>query len=233
MRPNVAIIPAAGYGTRFRPFTYTVPKELLPINGVPTIELAVREALEAGIEHVIIVLSPSKTDIIKHLTLVDLAKYCSFVVQTERPGLGGAILSARRLINQLDIVAILLPDEVHTSSPLNNMYLNSIAVAKVPKRDTSKYGIVELAGKRVTKLIEKPNKGETSSRYAIVGRYVVTPTLFNILSRLEKEAEGELGLTEALQEYIKSIALQAHVVKSGRFDTGTPEGYLNALNNLK
>lgn len=168
-----AVIPAAGFGTRFLPITKAISKELLPIVDKPVIEFIVDEAIAAGIEEILIVVSDHKKDIITYFTHNEkLEKYLlnkgdkrtynliqpnkkakiSFVFQHQQKGLGDAILHAEEFVDG-ERFAVLLGDDLYSSSPLgaikelidvSNKYDgNILGTMKVKLEDTKKYGVLK------------------------------------------------------------------------------------------
>jgi len=168
-----AIIPAAGLGTRFLPATKSQPKEMLPIVDKPTIQYIVEEAINAGIEDIVIVTGRNKRSIEDHFDrsmelesfleknekeeLLDLVQHVArmadiyFVRQKEALGLGHAIYSARKFIGNEPFAVLLGDDVIHSEVPailqMKNQYerygASIVGVQEVPLQDTSKYGIVD------------------------------------------------------------------------------------------
>jgi UTP--glucose-1-phosphate uridylyltransferase len=263
---TIAIIPAAGFGTRFLPFTKIIPKELVPLNGVPAIEYIFTECIESNIQTVCIVTSPYKSTLIeycKHNEQVDaflsqvgktvlltnhyqnLAQITfEFAYQEEAKGLGHAILCAKKqAFNSL--AAILLPDDIMTNQTaigrmieLAQEYKASvIAVQKVPLEKVSHYGIVALASNfdhqiaPITHIVEKPSIQDAPSQYAVIGRYVLQPEIFEMLEQIKPGKNGELQLTDAIALLIeKRYPVIAYEYDGIRFDVGNPHGFLEANN---
>ena len=173
MRPRKAVIPAAGLGTRFLPVTKSVPKELLPILDKPMLQYVVEEAAEAGIEEVVVVVSPGKESIAAYfqpqpelddrlaqagsLDLLEKVRQVaglarvSFVVQENPLGLGHAVLTARPAVGNEPFVVI-LPDDVvaHTPGVVSQIVAAGqrfgagvVAVEAVPWDAVRNYGVVE------------------------------------------------------------------------------------------
>ena len=171
MEIRKAVIPAAGVGSRFLPVTKSVPKELLPILDKPMIQYVVEEAVEAGIEQVIIVISPGKESIASYFQpqpdldsrlsgspeLLDKVRQASslaqvsFVIQEQPLGLGHAVLTARQAVGDEPFVVI-LPDDivVHTPGVVAQMTEVSrrynagiIAVEPMPWEVVQNYGVVD------------------------------------------------------------------------------------------
>lgn len=167
-----AVIPAAGYGTRNLPITKVLPKEMFPICGRPAIDYIVQEAIEAGIEEILIVLSRSKTMIMDYFDrsleletflntngkshLLPLLQqpnvHIQYVRQSYASGLGDAIRLAERFVNN-DPFAVLLPDQFFVNEKNNALRkiieayneheTNIIGVKEVRKEDLKLYGVIE------------------------------------------------------------------------------------------
>lgn len=264
-----AIIPAAGLGTRFLPATKTVPKEMLTIVDAPIIFYVVEEAIQAGIEDIILIQGRGKSAIedffdtsyeledkltkdgkfhlLERLTKIrDMANIIS-VRQKIPAGLGHAVLCAERIVGQQPF-AVLLGDEIMV--PQNSGHLNTtglltslyhdleksvVAVMKVSDPEVSKYGIAELdetthtsKAFKVKSFVEKPKPSEIKSRWALPGRYVFTPQIFQLLRDTQPGLNGEIQLTDAMNKLAHSEDFYASEFQSTRYDAGDKFGYLKA-----
>ena len=164
-----------------------------------------------------------------------------FIRQKQPLGLGHAVLSARRFIGE-EPFAVLLGDDVVVSKipalkqmiNIYNEYNNSIiGVQTVPHEVTDKYGIIngKAVDERVYKvkdLVEKPPVDEAPSDVAILGRYILTPNVFNYLETQERGAGGEIQLTDTLKRMAKDEAVYAYDFKGHRYDCGSKIGFLQA-----
>ncbi|WP_372010243.1 UTP--glucose-1-phosphate uridylyltransferase GalU [Paenibacillus chitinolyticus] len=165
-----------------------------------------------------------------------------FIRQKEPLGLGHAILCAKQFIGS-EPFAVLLGDDIMVSDPpalrqMIHLYEETgrqvIGVKPVPDSEVDKYGIVDSAGgrnriHRVAGLVEKPSLGSAPSNVAVMGRYVLEPTIFPILENIEKGAGGEYQLTDALHEIAKREELLALELAGNRYDIGDKLGYLKAV----
>ncbi|MGB3159883.1 MAG: UTP--glucose-1-phosphate uridylyltransferase GalU [Carnobacterium sp.] len=256
-----AVIPAAGLGTRFLPATKAMAKEMLPIVDKPTIQFIVEEAINSGIEDILIVTGKSKRPIEDHfdsnpeleenlrakdkLALLELVEETTglnlfFVRQSYPKGLGHAVLQAKAFIGNEPFVVMLGDDLMEDEVPLTKQLINgydkthasNIAVMKVPHEDTSKYGIIDPEGQvdettyNVRSFVEKPNPEDAPSDLAIIGRYLLTPEIFDILEKQEPGAGGEIQLTDAIDTLNKTQRVFAHEFKGQRFDVGDKFGFL-------
>jgi len=262
MKIRKAIIPAAGLGTRFLPATKAMPKEMLPIVDKPTIQYIVEEAVESGIEDIIIVTGKGKRAIEDHfdssfeleynlrqkgkLQMLEEVQYPSniadihYIRQKEPRGLGHAVWCARKFIGN-EPFAVLLGDDIIQSDGepalkqmihlFNELQSSIIGVQRVPKQDVSRYGIVDGVpeGERVQRvrtLIEKPDVERAPSDMAIMGRYILTPAVFDILGSQEPGAGGEIQLTDAIGTLAKSEAVYAYEYTGMRYDVGEKLGFI-------
>lgn len=259
-----AVIPAAGLGTRFLPFTKSIPKEMLPIVDKPTIQYIIEEIVDSGIEDILIVIGRNKDVLVNHFDFVpelefnlekngkdaELAMINGitemanvFTIRQKEPkGLGHAVLCAKKFVGDEPFAVILGDDVVYNpDTPALQQLLDVydeqektvIGVQTVPHEDTCKYGIIEKedAGGNVYKvssMVEKPPVDEAPSDLAVLGRYVITPDIFEILEHTGKGAGGEIQLTDALQEQAKEGNVYAVDFEGKRYDIGSKEGFLEA-----
>ncbi|MEK4273939.1 UTP--glucose-1-phosphate uridylyltransferase GalU [Paenibacillus sp. FSL R7-0026] len=264
MRIKKAVIPAAGLGTRFLPATKAQPKEMLPIVDKPAIQYIVEEAVQSGIENILIVTGRNKKSIEDHFdksvelehslyakgkqSLLEEVQAISemanihFIRQKEPLGLGHAIGCARQFVGD-DAFAVLLGDDIMVSDPpalaqMVHLYEKTgnqiIGVRQVDAANVSKYGIIDSSGAedrvhRVTNLVEKPSLAEAPSRTAVMGRYILKPSIFPILDQIERGAGGEYQLTDALKEVSQVEELLALELEGRRYDIGDQFGYIQAI----
>ncbi|AEB29109.1 UTP--glucose-1-phosphate uridylyltransferase [Carnobacterium sp. 17-4] len=256
-----AIIPAAGLGTRFLPATKAMAKEMLPIVDKPTIQFIVEEAINSGIEDILIVTGKSKRPIEDHfdsnpeleanlkskgkMELLELVEETTglnlfFVRQSYPKGLGDAVLQAKAFVGNEPFVVMLGDDLMEDEVPLTKQLINgydkthasNIAVMKVPHEETSKYGIIDVEGQvdettyNVRRFVEKPNPEDAPSDLAIIGRYLLTPEIFDILETQEPGAGNEIQLTDAIDTLNKTQRVFAHEFKGTRYDVGDKFGFL-------
>jgi UTP--glucose-1-phosphate uridylyltransferase len=265
MNVRRAIIPAAGLGTRFLPATKAQPKEMLPIVDKPTIQYIVEEAVESGIEEIIIIIGRGKRSIEDHfdksyeledtlfrkgkLDVLEQVKRISdlanivYVRQKEPMGLGHAILCAKSVIGNEPFAVLLGDDIVMSETPclkqlidVFNYYNSSVvAVQQVNEDEVSRYGIIKPKGTiseanlfHIDSFVEKPRIEEAPSNYAIMGRYVLTPKIFDMLERIPVGQGDELQLTDAINELNKHQAVLAYNFEGRRYDIGDKLGFIKA-----
>lgn len=258
-----AIFPVAGLGTRFLPATKVIPKEMLIVLDKPIIEWAVREAFEAGIEQMIFVNSSKKNIITEHFdrslllenSLIKKGKMNEIkivkeqtqlgeiinVMQTEPKGLGHAIWCARHLINDEKFVVILPDDLIYSKVSVTKQMLkledkiggSILSVEKVPKKDTKKYGILEIDKKfndhfTIKSIVEKPDPSKAPSNLSVIGRYILDYKIFQFLDKQKIGVGGEIQLTDAIEYLIKKDKVSGFEFMGKRFDCGNKLGYVKA-----
>ena len=249
-----ALIPAAGHGTRFAPYTKLVPKELLPIGTRPALARIVDEAADAGADEVVIVTSPEKP-LLKRWFEIEPAKVkVTWIDQLEQHGLGHAVLQAAEILKgTAEPVLILLGDALvsgEAPSPamaaLSRAYGHAsvVGLEEVPLEKVSRYGIVagrpapEAAGLtgidtarilRLDDLVEKPAPEAAPSRLAIAGRYLLDPDVFALLATQTPGVGGEIQLTDAIRRLLAVKPVYGYRYPGRRHDIGNPQGYLRAL----
>ena len=240
-----ALIPAAGHGTRFLPVTRAVPKEMLPIGAKPAIQLIVEEALAAGADEVVVVISPGKEIIRRYFEGdPDLAPRIRWACQPEQKGLGHAVLQAADLLaGEGEPVLTLLGDAlVAGETPSAAMAELSrehggasvVGLEEVPLERVSRYGIVKgaPAGERayaLSDLVEKPSPEAAPSRLAIAGRYLLDPAIFGLLASQAPGVGGEIQLTDAIRRLLAVKPVYGYRYPGRRHDIGNPAGYLETL----
>jgi UTP--glucose-1-phosphate uridylyltransferase len=179
----------------------------------------------------------------------DLAQI-AYVRQKEQLGLGHAILMAKDLIGH-EPFAVLLPDDVVVGDrpaigqlihAYENTHSSVVAVAEVPAADVSRYGIVaaevdesHLDGgrlRRMTGIVEKPAPADAPSTLAVIGRYVLTPKIFDKLEQTQRGAGGEIQLTDAIEALMAEQSVYTYEFEGTRYDAGTTMGWLQATVEL-
>lgn len=247
-----AVIPAAGFGTRFLPATKAQPKEMFPVFDKPTIQYVIEEAVASGIEDILIVTGKGKRSIEDHFDksfeleytlkeankddklkqvqdISDLADIC-YVRQKEQKGLGDAIYCAKKHVGN-EPFAVMLGDTITKGKTpctkqlieVYNKYNSSaISLEKVPLEKVERYGIIE--GDeiekdilKINKLVEKPPMAEAPSNLAIIGRYVLTPNIFDKIEETEPGVGGEIQLTDALS---KLDVIYGNIFEGKTYDIG-------------
>lgn len=256
-----AVIPAAGLGTRFLPATKAQPKEMLPIVDKPTIQFVVEEAINSGIDDILIITGRGKRAIEDHFDrsleleealrvrgktellkqIVDISELADihYLRQKERLGLGHAIYCARNHVGDTPF-AVLLGDtivesEIPCTKQLMNFYqrykASVIAVEEVPDEKISKYGIIDPEAidnsvYLVKDLVEKPSVEKAPSNLGIIGRYILTPKIFDALKKTKPGKGNEIQLTDALHILKEKETIYACKFTGKRYDIGNKFDYL-------
>ncbi|MFA7388681.1 MAG: UTP--glucose-1-phosphate uridylyltransferase GalU [Thiohalobacteraceae bacterium] len=167
---------------------------------------------------------------------------CVYVRQAEALGLGHAVLCAKPVVGD-EPFAVILADDLIDGDGKNCLqqmlsvfaYHRSsvLGVEEVPKTETDKYGIVkaELFGERLSRvnaIVEKPDPKDAPSNLAVVGRYILTPRIFDLLETTPRGAGGEIQLTDAIARLLEEEQVVAYQFQGTRYDCGSKLGYLMA-----
>ena len=264
MKVKKAVIPVAGYGTRFLPYTKAVPKAMLPILNKPAIQVISEEVVKSGITDILFVVGyrsevleahfakSNRLDEVllagKKFALYDAVKYpetmarISFVEQKALNGTAKAVEIAEHFVNN-EPFAILFGDDVmyNDGTPVIGQLVESfektgksvVGCKEVPLEDVPKYASVEYGEQngnlyKVSGIIEKPPIEKVKSRISPLGRYVVTPKIFDIIKTLTPTVNNEYQLTDALDKLAKTEGLNALIFDGKRYDMGSRLGYLKA-----
>ncbi len=267
-RIKKAVIPAAGFGTRFLPATKATPKEMLPIVDKPTIQYIVEEALASGIEEILIISGHAKRAIEDHFDSAPILEReleekgkddllaivretadinVHYIRQKKMRGLGDAILCAKSFMAGEPFAVLLGDDVVYADREkgekpalkqlidIYDAYGGSVlGCQQVPQEKVSSYGIVagkEIAGAKLIKvadMIEKPDVQEAPSNIAVLGRYIISPTVFELLEHTQPGKGGEIQLTDALKQLAGIEPVWAYCFDGKRYDVGDKLGFLKA-----
>jgi len=218
-RVTKAIFPVAGMGTRFLPATKSVPKEIMTLVDRPLIQYAIDEARAAGIKDFIFVTSRGKSALEDYFD------------------------KAPELENALRKNAVILPDDVIAAEkPCLQQMVEAheetggcmVAAMEVPEEKASSYGVIDIkddmgACVSVNGLVEKPPAEEAPSNLAVIGRYILTPTIMQNLNRIKTGSGGEIQLTDAIDaELREGRDVFGYRFRGQRFDCGSKAGFLQA-----
>lgn len=258
MKIKKAVILTAGFGTRFLPITKVFPKALLPIENKPIIHFLIEELIDSGIESITIVvkeadslikkyfnddeilneylISQGKDTLLSELKQINNQVKINYVVQ-EKKGSGGALLAVKDLINEPFIVVFcddLMLGQIPATKQLIDAYLENglmqIAALEIPKDKISRYGVLTYTSEGyVDSIIEKPDQITAELKHAGIGRYLVTPDIFDYLLKADVQSNGEIYLPQTMfkmKDY--GYKLNPVFVKTNYFDLGGQEGYLKA-----
>ena len=257
----LTIIPAAGYGTRLLPGSKSIPKEMFPIVDSPAIQYIAREVKEAGLKNLLIVTAHNKDSIVdffdsnsdlesilkekgKHDLLKKINEFNDLNIvtirQKEQKGLGHAIYMGSPLVADQPFI-VSLPDMLimnggyHLSKMIELYHQTGkgvIALMRVPKNETNKYGIIDGIEKDgiifIHDMIEKPDTKNAPSDLAILGRYILPNKTMFLIEKTQPGAGGEIQLTDALQTIAKTDGLIGYIVNDEVYDTGGYIGFIKA-----
>lgn len=258
-----AIIPAAGLGSRFLPATKAQPKEMLPVVDKPTLQYIIEEAVNSGIEEILIITGRNKSSIEDHFDksveleleleksgkteLLKLVRDISnmvnihYIRQKKPKGLGHAVSCAKSFIGDEPFAILLGDDIVDAKIPCLKQLIHAydehgaaiLGVKEVERTQVDKYGIVEGVKKsenlyEVSDLVEKPEIEKAPSNIAILGRYIITPKIFEILENTVPGKNGEIQLTDALRTLLKQEKMYAYIFEGKRYDIGDKVGFIEA-----
>lgn len=247
-RIDVAVIPAAGRGTRMRPATRVVPKALITVVDRPAIQFAVEEAARAGAREAIIVIDADAGALVhQHFEiegpLPGLEEMTVRpVIQEEPLGLGHAVAVARQAVAGRPFFCLLADNIVvpgHDVLPAlaaasDGGTTSVVCLRELSDEFLSRYGVVEPAGDLVDGVIdlkgaiEKPGVERAPSRLGLIGRYLFTPAVFDLLDQQEPGHGGEIQLTDSIDALGKQDALRGAVASGDLLDVGNPEGLFEA-----
>lgn len=224
------VILAAGKGTRLYPITRHIAKPLLPIAGRITLDYAFEQLKAMGCHEVCVVVGENESAMRE--ALGDGSEYgvsLSYVRQTDPKGLAHAVGFAKEFVGGDDFV-LYLGDAIYDRSlkPFADQFkssgcanLNLVKWVDDPRR----FGVANLEGDRIKKLVEKPQDPE--SNYAMAGMYIFGPQIWDVLPKLQPSARGEYEITDAIQTLIdQGQDVRAGIYEGAWFDTGTLDSFL-------
>lgn len=190
----------------------------------------------------------SKEHYLKEIKEIIVQSTFTYIRQKQMLGLGHAILSGKPLIGNEPFAVVLAddlcdsPDKAVISQLIeiyNQYQCSVVAIEEVPMSQTNKYGIIagDLVDNsnntyQVTNMLEKPEAKDAPSNMAIIGRYILTPDIFDILKNIKPDQGGEIQITDALLIQAKQSKVIAYKFKGRRFDCGSINGYLKATNHF-
>ena len=249
------VIPAAGLGSRFYPLTRAQPKEMLPILDKPVIHYVVEEAVNSGLDEILIIVGAGKDAIINYFDKNNLDEKMDeygfkdlpdiyFVRQKEQKGLADAIRYGKHFTRGEDFV-VLLGDTIYlsndnrtvTSKILNIYYKYAsplLAVEEVPENKLKDYGIIngsetEKGIYNVKEIIEKPEVSRAPSHIGITGIYVLGDYIYDYLHSISPGKNGEFQLADAYNLLLREKDLLAAKIDGKRYDIGTKELWIKAF----
>ncbi len=229
------LIPAAGSGTRLGPFTNAIPKELLPVGDKAVIEHVVIALKLAGINDIVIVVSPHKHGISDYLgSGKNFGVRLTYVVQDERLGLANAVLAGEHVLK--DRFVTILGDNFFSPKLFLRELISyhiegeasvTLGVAKV--KDVTRHGIVTPDGNRVADIIEKPSANEITSNLGSIGIYVFERDIFDAINKTKPGYKNEYQLTDSIKIKVKNgDRVLFKEIDGIHIDVGTPIDLMKA-----
>ena len=232
MKINKAVILAAGYGTRFLPFTKSIQKEMVPIVNRPLIDYVVDDCVQAGIKEIIFVVNGRTKDQIE-----------SYYSENKQ------LFSYLERMGKLEAFLLLGGDDFTYNSDGTSEtkrmidkfnageYEAVISAMEVPDEVVSKYGIMTTNKVSndilLTDIVEKPKEGEAKSNLANISKFIFKPSIYQYLEQQKiDELHGELLITDTIVMLAKEKPVLIYIPAGKYYDCGYPEGWLQANINL-
>ncbi len=227
------LILSGGAGTRLRPITHTSAKQLVPVANKPVLFYGIEALVDAGVKEIGIVIAPETGDEIR-AAVGDGSRFgaeVAYIVQDKPAGLAHAVLTAEEFIAGSPFVMYLgdnlLADGLRGLVASFRESEPDALILLTPVAEPEHYGVAELDGERVVRLVEKPK--DPPSNLALVGVYLFQPAIFEAARALEPSWRGELEITEAIQSLIEDgHKVQSEVVSGWWKDTGQLADMLEA-----
>jgi glucose-1-phosphate thymidylyltransferase len=227
------LILSGGRGTRLRPITYTSAKQLVPVANKPVLFYGIESLAAAGIDEIGIIIAPETGGEIR-AAAGDGSQFgvrLTYIEQDAPRGLAHAVLTAERFLGDSPFVMYLgdnllrdgitgLVERFRESRP-------DALILLTPVPDPENYGVAELEGEQVARLVEKPREPQTN--LALVGVYMFTPAVFEAARAIEPSWRDELEITDAIQRLIDAGSrVESHLVRGWWKDTGQVQDMLDA-----
>ncbi len=233
MQDLKGLILSGGAGTRLRPITHTSAKQLVPVANQPVLFYGIEALVDAGVTEIGIIIAPETGDEIREAAGDGSAfgAKITYVLQDEPAGLAHAVLTAEEFIGGSPFVMYLgdnlLADGLRGLVATFRAEEPDALILLTPVDDPEHYGVAELDGERIVRLIEKPK--DPPSNLALVGVYLFQPSIFEAARTLEPSWRGELEITEAIQKLIEDDhTVRSEVVSGWWKDTGQLADMLEA-----
>jgi UTP--glucose-1-phosphate uridylyltransferase len=206
---------------------------------------AIEDHFDVSVELETFLQARGRADLLVEIRKISSQMSLAYVRQGEPLGLGHAVLAARALVDDEAFAVVLADDVIDATRPalqqMIDVYMRVqqpvLAVQRVPTSEISQYGVIRVdSGEplgdglhRVCEMVEKPTPEEAPSDLAIVGRYILTPDIFELLEETPPDRTGEIQLTDALRRLLPRQPVCAYEFAGIRHDTGNKLGYLRAI----
>jgi glucose-1-phosphate thymidylyltransferase len=233
MEPLKGLILSGGAGTRLRPITHTSAKQLVPVANKPVLFYGIEALVDAGVKEIGIIIAPETGDEIREAA-GDGSQFgaeITYIVQDKPAGLAHAVLTAEDFIGASPFVMYLgdnlLRDGLRNLVSTFTEHEPDTLILLTPVDDPQSYGVAELDGEKIVRLIEKPK--DPPSNLALVGVYLFSSLIFDAARSLEPSWRGELEITEAIDKLIDDgRTVRSEVVRGWWKDTGQLADMLEA-----
>jgi glucose-1-phosphate thymidylyltransferase len=233
MEPLKGLILSGGAGTRLRPITHTSAKQLVPVANKPVLFYGIEALVDAGVTEIGIIIAPETGEEIRQAAGDGSAfgATITYIVQDKPAGLAHAVLTAEEFIGESPFVMYLGDNLLRDGlRGLVSTFIDDEPDALIlltPVDDPGSYGVAELDGERIVRLIEKPK--DPPSNLALVGVYLFSSSIFDAAKGLDPSWRGELEITEAIQALIDDgHTVQSEIVRGWWKDTGQLADMLEA-----
>jgi NDP-sugar pyrophosphorylase family protein len=231
-----AVILASGEGVKMRPFTYEIPKPLIPVNGRPLLEHTISSLRNYGIKNIIITVSHLADKVIEHFG--DGSRFgvrITYVHEKKPSGTGGALRAAQSYLDQNPFLVlygdVLLDMDFSEFVQTHNEEKPAVGtLALTSVADPSSFGAVQLRGTKIVGFSEKPSSKPEVSRLVFAGCAVFDHNVFDLLQKKKSPLRLEQDI---FPELIKQNKLYGYPFEGKWFDVSTPEAYENVLKNWK
>jgi UTP--glucose-1-phosphate uridylyltransferase len=206
---------------------------------------AIEDHFDVSFELEALLAERGKQDLLAEVREISNLSEVAYVRQKKALGLGHAILQARDLVGPEPFAVLLADDVIDSEKPALRQMVEVfarrgnpvLAICEVPHRDTALYGIIggrkiedRLIG--VEEMVEKPSPEKAPSNNAIIGRYLLTPDIFDVLENTPPDSRGEIQITDALRTLLKIRPIDGYLFSGKRFDAGDKLGFLKATVEL-